>query len=330
MDRLHPIVFQWQATLSKDDQHTKHTAPNEVSLSPLRVDKETVVNLVAYAVPQFLEIFKDCEDAVTWRKLLKKFEEMRTRLKIDNYVMIYEDDRLIVSALVNALFSPEERNKFNEEFNLLNTQEQQNFLQELAKPGGIGEQLAEELFPEDIEAQQAQIDTFHQLEEDAKREAVKRAQFLMGFFLAWIHDILAVMVHGEKMTSLVPKALTGDKDAFLKAIHIDKALIMLHPRFVEIHRQAIHEGDKPLLDKISYHLASPVTKGRVQLTGVFIAFSMLQSLQWLDDLKHREILDICDAAGLDRWQNRIEDENAITKALIKYRRYQKTGVVSMH
>lgn len=316
--------------MSKDDQHAKHTAPNEVSLLPLRADKETVVKLIAHVVPQFLEIFKDCEDVAIWRKLLKKIEEMRTHLKIDNYVMVYEDDRLIVSALVNALFSPEEQKEFNEKFDLLNTEERQELLQDLAKPEGMGEQLARELFLETLEAQQTQVDAFNHLEEDGKREAVKRAQFLMGFFLAWIHDILAVMVHGEKMTSLVPKALAGDKDAFLKAIHIDKALIRLHPKFAEIYQQAIHEADKVFIDKISYRLASPVTKGRVQLTGVFIVFSMLQSLQWLDDLKHREILDICDAAKLDRWPNRIEDENAITKALIKYRRYQKTGGVSMH
>ena len=152
----------------------------------------------------------------------------------------------------------------------------------------------------------------------------------MGFILAWLHESLAVMVHGEKMTSLVPRALAGDDEAFLNAIHIDKALMTLHPKFAERHRQAILDGDRTLLDKISYRLASPVTKGRAQLAGLFAVFAMLESLGWLNDLRHHEILDICDAARLDRWQNRIEDENAVTKALIKYRRYQKTGGVSMH
>lgn len=57
---------------------------------------------------------------------------------------------------------------------------------------------------------------------------------------------------------------------------------------------------------------------------------MLESLGWLNDLTHSEILDICTAANLDRWENRIEDVNYLTKRLAGYRKYQKTGGVSMH
>lgn len=57
---------------------------------------------------------------------------------------------------------------------------------------------------------------------------------------------------------------------------------------------------------------------------------MLDALKWLDDLTANEILDICDAAKLDRFQNRIEDTVAVNKQLARYRRYQKTGGVSMH
>ena len=54
-------------------------------------------------------------------------------------------------------------------------------------------------------------------------------------------------------------------------------------------------------------------------------FGILESFQWLNDLKHEEILDICDEAGLDRYQNRIEDVNYITKRLAEYRRWQKSN-----
>ncbi len=295
-----------------------------------RARKDTVLALVSHAAPQFLEILSDCKDAATWRKVSERFEEMRVRLKIDNYVLIYEDERRIGSALINALMSPEEQQQFGKEFAAAKQEEQLEMLHDLGRPGGEGEKLAEEMFPEDPDAQRAQVEAFNQLEDDDKQEAIKRGQLVMCFFMAWLHETLAVMVHGEKMTSLVPKALAGHEESFLKTIHIDKALMTLHPKFADRHRQAILDGDRTLLDKISYRLAAPVTKGRVQLSGLFAVFAMLESLGWLNDLRHHEILDICDAARLDRWQNRIEDENAVTKALIKYRRYQKTGGVSMH
>lgn len=295
-----------------------------------RASKDTVLAVVSQAAPTFLEILGDCKDAATWRKLSARFDEIRVRLNIDNYVVIYEDERRIGSALINALMSPEEQQEFAKEFTAASKEDQLEMLHDLGRPDGEAEQLAEAIFPEDPEVQKANIEAFNQLEEDDKRDAVKRAQFLMSFLIAWLHEALAVMVHGEKMTSLVPKAIAGDDDALLKAIHIDKALLTLHSKFADRHRQAILDGDRTLLDKISYHLAVPVTRGRVQLAGLFAVFAMLESLGWLSDLRHREILDICDEAKLDRWQNRIEDENAVTKALIKYRRYQKTGGVSMH
>ena len=298
-----------------------------------RARKDTVLALVSQAAPQFLEILGDCKDAETWRKLSAHLDEVRVRLKIDNYVLIYEDERRLGSALINAIMSPEEQQEFNREFAAASQEEQLEMLHDLGRPGGEGEKIAGAMFPDDPEAQKEQIEAFNRLEENDKRDTVKRGQFLMGFLIAWFHEALAVMVHGEKMTSLVPKALTGDEDAFLKAIHIDKGLLMLHPSFAELHQQAMRDagrGDRTLLDKISYRISSPVTKGRVQLAGLFAIFALLESLGWLSDLRHHEILDICETANLDRWQNRIEDENAVTKALLKYRRYQKTGGVSMH
>ena len=54
-------------------------------------------------------------------------------------------------------------------------------------------------------------------------------------------------------------------------------------------------------------------------------FAILESTQWLDELKHREILDICDQLNLDHYENRIETENALTKRLSEYRKFQKSN-----
>jgi hypothetical protein len=61
-----------------------------------------------------------------------------------------------------------------------------------------------------------------------------------------------------------------------------------------------------------------------------MVFGILDLAGWLDEFKHREILDICDAARLDRYENRIEDVNYLTKRFKEYRRWQKSGGLSMH
>lgn len=138
------------------------------------------------------------------------------------------------------------------------------------------------------------------------------------------------MITGELMTSLVPKAIKGDQDAFCKAVKIDRNLIVSHPYFKQRYQEAQAKGERDFLRRISTNQVSPNLIGKIRYPGLYIVFAMLDALKWLNDLTASQILDICDAAQLDRWQNRIEDTVAVNKQLARYRRYQKTGGVSMH
>ncbi len=298
--------------------------------APIRPDKNLVITLVTQFAPEFLEILADCKNAATWRKLTDRFSAACKRLKVENYVLMYEDERRIQSALFNALMSQEEQTDWVSELNSLSPEDQQKAVSDMVRPGGEWDQITDAMFPDGPDAEQEQIRVFESLGEDERKEATKRGQYLYAFFFAFFYDALAVMVHGEKMTSLVPKALAGDKEAFGKAIHIDKALLHGHPGFQTLHSKAIQEGDQAFLVSVARRLAAPVTQGRIQLAGAFVVFSLLETMGWLSDFRYREILDICDAAQLDRWQNRIEDETAIAKCIKKFRQYQKSGGVSMH
>jgi hypothetical protein len=61
-----------------------------------------------------------------------------------------------------------------------------------------------------------------------------------------------------------------------------------------------------------------------------MVFATLESFHLLDAFTATEILDICDEAKLDRFQNRIEDENYLIKRRREYRRFQKITPMSMH
>jgi hypothetical protein len=131
------------------------------------------------------------------------------------------------------------------------------------------------------------------------------------------------MVHGQKLTTLVPLAMQGDQEAFCKAVQIDRNLLTGHSYFKEIHSRLIRGGDSGFLKRLNYRLSNATTRGKIRFPVLYMMFATLDSFQCLDELTAGEILDICDEAGLDRFQNRIEDENNLVRRRIEYRTMQK-------
>ena len=58
-------------------------------------------------------------------------------------------------------------------------------------------------------------------------------------------------------------------------------------------------------------------------------FAILDATKWLEKLKRSELLDICDEVGLDRYGNKIETEDALSKQLRRYWKFQKFNGMSM-
>lgn len=193
-------------------------AKKEARPTAVRADKDLVVSLVARSTPDFLEILTDCKDAAAWRKFSDKLTERRTRMSVNDYHVLYEDEKRIGYILLRAVMPHEYIKTYSDKFIEASPEEQQEFLRDLAKAGGLGEQLADNMFPDNEELLKEQVAELEQMEEGPeKQEIIRRGQYLLAFLLSWFHEVMAVMVHGEKMTSLVPKALAGDRDAFLQA-----------------------------------------------------------------------------------------------------------------
>jgi len=233
-----------------------------------------------------------------------------------------------------ALLGKQGYKEWEEEMDSLVPEQQQDYIEELiSEVSAVNSQSIEEQFgkwPETEEEKTLAKNQFEALPQDEKNEVIYRASCLYMSLFANIHNYFSLMVTGEKLTSLVAKALAGDDEAFCRSVKIDRNLLVSHPYFVERYRYAQIKGERKLLSCLSTAQSTPGLVGRIRYPGVFIVFGMLQLFKWLDDLTHEEILDICDAARLDRWENRIEDVNYLTKRLASFRRYQKTGGVSMH
>lgn len=295
---------------------------------PVRPDKGVTRQFVLQTVPEYAGMLRDFQREGHWLRLPRQMLNIRDNLKVHNYVELYEDERLIVGALYIGLLGKEGCKEFSSEVSQLSRQEQREFLNELAME--VDDFNFSVWFPPESEdAQKEAKRIFEKLSETERAELTKRAQFFWAHFFASFHNFISLMVHGEKLTSLVPKAMAGDQEAFCKAIQIDRSLVVHHPFFRQRRLNAHGNGESEFLTKIAYRESNPTLRGKIRYPGLYMVFALLESTCWLEDFTHGEILDLCDEAGLDQYQNRIEDVNYLTKRLLEYRRLQKSGGLSM-
>jgi hypothetical protein len=271
-----------------------------------------------------MDSFCEVQRPEGWRKVAEAFGQIRKRLMLDSYVTLYDDERRLHVCLALFLLGAEGLKELSDELKAASVEEQRTWINEVSAEL-LDDVWPENLFPDSPEEQADLLAQFEALPPEEKTDAIKRGQYLYSFVIAFFYNTVAVMAHGEKLTSLVPKALAGDENAFLKAIHIDKWILQAHPGFKERFEEAQNKQEREFLRDIGYRLGASPTKGRIRYPALYLLFGMLEAIGWLNDLTHEEMLDLCDQAGLDRWQNRIEDVNYLTKRLGGYRRMQKAG-----
>ena len=301
----------------------------------IRPTKLQVIKLVSENVPEYVDLFMQFKtDSHGWLIWPDKFIRAKENLKIDTYVLLYKDQLSIDLCLFLFLMGKEGFKEWNNELSSLSEDEQKKKFevttQELIEDDltWLDEILGD--WPRNSAEEAAMQKQFLDLPESDRQIEVERAQFLFSHIFLSIHNYFSIMVNGESLVSLVQKSLNGDAESFRKAVKIDRNLLVSHPFFKERYLKAQNNGERNFLKDLSLTQCSPNLISKIRYPGLYMIFAMLQVLNWLDDFSHEEILDICDAAGLDRWQNRIEDVNSVTKQLSRYRRYQKTGGVSMH
>ncbi len=296
----------------------------------MRPSKETTLKTAILLTPKYAELLKELQKSKGRPAFASKIFQIQNN--IGQYVLMYDDERKIGRSFFLYLIGKDGFQNFISELNELNESQQQEMIDEFAT---YDEKELDELFsdfviPATDQEWKASEEAFLKLPEDQQQEVRTKSAYIWSFIFSTFFNSLALMVHGTKLTTLVPQAVAGDDESFLKAIQIDRMLLLHYPYFKERKFRAQNEGDVEFLQKISYRESNPPMRGKIQHPAIYVLFAILESFRWLDDLTHDEILRICDDAGLDRFQNRLGDTNSITKHLKRYRQYQKTGGVSMH
>lgn len=296
----------------------------------LRPTKEQTIKAAIELTPQYADWIVDLQKSKGQNFFNR--EIANTRNNLGGYVLMYDDERKIGRALFLTMLGDEGFKELNSELESLSPEEQQEWLDDMAGDGGneISSAFSKIEMPSTPDEWEAARAEAAKLPESERNLLAKQGTYFWCFTFTSFFNTLSLMVHGSRLTSLVPQAIAGDDEAYLKAIQIDRLLLHHYPYFRDRKFRAQDEGDKDFLSKISYRESNSLVRTKIRYPALYMLFGILDTFRWLDDLKHKEILNICDDAGLDRYQNRIEDVNYLTKRLTEYRNWQKTGGMSMH
>lgn len=232
----------------------------------------------------------------------------------------------MAAMLLRGWMSKEELQVFGAELQAATPKERGNIVIELGEMlGKIVEQIEIPKTP----AQQRKAEArFEAMSADEQVESVRQAQHFFCFFFASFFQNLSVMVHGEKLTSLVAQGKGGNDKAFAKAIQIDKRILTVDPDFRKRYEEAQMEPAGDFFDDVAYRLKAAPYKGKIRHKSLWLAFSMLERAGLLDTLTYREIMEMCDEAGVGGDKNRIASEKHLGNRLREYREFQLRGIVT--
>lgn len=302
----------------------------------VRPDLDLVIQLYKSALPDYDYLLRKLESQEKWLRFSPRLHELTVRFKCQNYSELYQGETRIQTALLRALFESDgEIETFLTDLNAKSESEMNQFLNKsVRKLLVIGRWMDKHQIHLDAldwshDARILAEKQWNAIPADEQQRMIRFHQYTYSFCLASFHNYLALMVHGKKMTQLVEEAIAGSDRSYFLAVHIDKTIPDYIPYFKERYQRAKQEGDASFLEAMGNSIAKAHLNGRIRHRLLFILFALLEGTNWLDSLKHREILDICDQLEFDRYAQKIETENALTKRLIEYRQFQQANVLSM-
>lgn len=285
---------------------------------------EGLIALLKGAISDAEWVIKYLEKTEGWLQFPTILLDIISSLSIEKYPFIYEDEQLLTyfglrfwqtDQEISATSATLEKSKLNERGELL------KIMTDAAAS------VVESIVGTSAQANAAQ-EHFAGFSEEEKREAITRSQAFYSFFFASFGQTFSMMMHGEKLTTLVARAKAGDDEAFCKAIRIDRRILTVIPYFREKYERAGQLGNTEFLEKVGSWIGAAPYKGRIRHKSLWVVFSILDQAGMLWSLSHNELLDICNEVGVGGADNRIEDVGYLSKRLREYRKLQQTGIAS--
>jgi hypothetical protein len=285
------------------------------------LDRTAAVKFIASTLPDADWVLKHLESKGEWLQLPPMLINMLEKSNIDNYAELYLDERSLGLSLPFAILGGEGLKEFGQRLEEASPEERVKLLNGLMIDWEGAEFPSIPKTEKEISAAKKLLE---EMPEDQREAAIKQGRIFLMSFLANFYNQLSLMVHGEKITALVSQALNGNDKAFVLAVQIDRTVLVGLPYFRSRLIKAQREGHADFLDALGYRIANPVAKGKIRYRRLWLCFALLDGFGYLDGSRnHGELLKILDEAGLDSWENRIEDEGYFSKRLRDYRKFQQ-------
>lgn len=293
---------------------------------PELIPKDDIAQILKSSIPDAEWLLGRIESEQGWFRFPPYLSGIISNLRIENYPLLYASEMAIVAMLLRGFMTSEEMQAFGAELEAASLGERGEIFQELAR--GLDEVVERIEIPKTPEQQAQARKRFEAMSPEEQQDAIRVAQHFFCFFFASFYQNLSVMVHGEKLTSLVAQAKAGNDSAFVKAIQIDKRILTADPFFSDRFNRAQMDSDSNFCDALAYRLKTAPYRGKIRHKSLWLAFSIFESAQLLDVLSYREIMEICDEAGVGGFDNRIQSEKHLGGRLREYREFQKRGIVT--
>lgn len=237
-----------------------------------RIEKSIAITLTSQLVPICAELLMDyMAKRNGWIKMPKEFELIRQNSNLgDSYVLAYEEENRILSCLMKSLFpgdTAKELRQFDNEFLVVKEDEKLNFVDLYLneKLGGDLFHLFENISNMTNEDQQITRKELEASSEDEEKTIFLSMQLFFAYIYAYFYNHIALMVHGQKLTTLVPLALKGDKKAFCRAIQIDRNILTGHPYFRDTYARLQTGEDPNFLNSVTAYIDRPAIKCRIDI-----------------------------------------------------------------
>lgn len=288
------------------------------------IDKDSAARFISAMSPEWTWFLQHIESADGYIRFPTLFSKLITNLHIDNYPELYENEAHIGMMMLRAFLLPEEIKLLEAELVTLSSAGRARYVKEIMDElEEVGNAIVIPKTPAEQKRAEKAFNAMSELEKQETTESLKR--FMMAF-LASFYQSLSIMVHGEKLTSLVAQAKAGNDKAFARAVQIDKRILFAVPYFKKRYLDANTLGDHTFTEDVGAHLQRPPYKGRIRHKALYLAFAILDMSGLLKTMQHKDMFDLCIEAGLDAHTNRIDDLKNFSKRLAKYWEFQQLGI----
>jgi hypothetical protein len=288
----------------------------------LTLPKTTVPVAIKYLksfLPRVDEILQHMESSGGWLGLPSGIGAYIEFFQIRNYVELYQDETRLpfffwrmardwgkIKARTDKVGVPTQES-VNKAFDWL-----------------VGE-VADFVVPELVKGDKSdETDFWEHLATKEGAKEWRQMRDIAQFGIAVFYNILSIMVHGERLTALVERAISGDDEAFVLAVQVDRNILTGIPYFRERLSRAQWSGERQFLRLLGYRLGNSILRGKIRYRRLWLALALLDLLGHLDrSLTAEKLLEILDAVGVDKHENRIEDVGYLRKRIREYRRFQE-------